>query len=70
LSAGNDFQQFESASSFYAQRKLERLKIPEALTPAADHTFDFVISDLGLPDGNGIDLMLQLSNDTVSEASP
>jgi two-component system, sensor histidine kinase and response regulator len=35
----------------------------DALTLASDHTFDFVISDLGLPDGNGIDLMMQLSND-------
>jgi two-component system, sensor histidine kinase and response regulator len=37
--------------------------VKDALTLAGDHTFDFVISDLGLPDGNGIDLMLQLSND-------
>jgi two-component system, sensor histidine kinase and response regulator len=37
--------------------------VKDALTLAANHTFDFVISDLGLPDGNGIDLMLQLSND-------
>ena len=37
--------------------------VQRALTLAADHTFDFVISDLGLPDGNGIDLMMQLSND-------
>jgi CheY-like chemotaxis protein len=27
---------------------------------AATHSFDLVISDLGLPDGNGIDLMRQL----------
>src|SRR5438105_5088415 len=33
-----------------------------ALTFASGHTFDFVISDLGLPDGSGIDLMMQLSN--------
>ena len=33
-----------------------------AISLAAKHTFDFVISDLGLPDGNGIDLMMQLSN--------
>jgi two-component system, sensor histidine kinase and response regulator len=36
--------------------------VKSALVLASDHTFDFVISDLGLPDGNGIDLMLQLSN--------
>ena len=27
---------------------------------AADHTFDLVVSDLGLPDGNGFDLMREL----------
>ena len=37
--------------------------VHDALTLAANHTFDFVISDLGLPDGNGIDLMMQLTND-------
>ncbi len=37
--------------------------VKDALVLASNHTFDFVISDLGLPDGNGIDLMLQLSND-------
>ena len=37
--------------------------VKNALILAAEHTFDFIISDLGLPDGNGIDLMLQLSND-------
>jgi two-component system sensor histidine kinase/response regulator len=37
--------------------------VHDALTLASDHIFDFVISDLGLPDGNGIDLMMQLSND-------
>jgi two-component system, sensor histidine kinase and response regulator len=36
--------------------------VKSALLLAADHRFDFVISDLGLPDGNGIDLMMQLSN--------
>jgi CheY-like chemotaxis protein len=30
---------------------------------ASEHAFDVVISDLGLPDGNGIDLMVRLSND-------
>jgi CheY-like chemotaxis protein len=37
--------------------------VQDALALASDHTFDFVISDLGLPDGSGIDLMMQLSND-------
>jgi len=37
--------------------------VRDALTLASGHTFDFVISDLGLPDGNGIDLMMQLTND-------
>ena len=37
--------------------------VAEALTLAAgaDGAFDFVISDLGLPDGSGLDLMRQLS---------
>jgi PAS domain S-box-containing protein len=37
--------------------------VTEALALASEHTFDVVISDLGLPDGNGIDLMMRLSND-------
>ncbi|MEY2545438.1 MAG: hypothetical protein QOG48_555 [Verrucomicrobiota bacterium] len=37
--------------------------IHDALGLAANHKFDFVISDLGLPDGSGIDLMLRLSNE-------
>jgi CheY-like chemotaxis protein len=37
--------------------------VHDALTLASEHTFDFVISDLGLPDGSGIDLMMPLSND-------
>ena len=37
--------------------------VKDALVLASNHTFDVVISDLGLPDGSGIDLMLQLSND-------
>src|SRR5205807_9171603 len=37
--------------------------VQSALTLASNRRFDFVISDLGLPDGNGIDLMVQLSND-------
>jgi PAS domain S-box-containing protein len=37
--------------------------VKDALNLASEHTFDFVISDLGLPDGSGIDLMMQLSND-------
>jgi PAS domain S-box-containing protein len=42
---------------------LTATSVKDALALASDHTFDFVISDLGLPDGNGIDLMMQLSND-------
>jgi CheY-like chemotaxis protein/anti-sigma regulatory factor (Ser/Thr protein kinase) len=34
-----------------------------ALSLAANHTFDLVISDIGLPDGTGIDLMRQLTKD-------
>ena len=34
-----------------------------ALSLAATHTFDLVISDIGLPDGTGIDLMRQLTKD-------
>jgi CheY-like chemotaxis protein len=37
--------------------------VHDALTLASEQTFDFVISDLGLPDGSGIDLMMQLTND-------
>jgi PAS domain S-box-containing protein len=37
--------------------------VKDALALASDNVFDFVISDLGLPDGNGIDLMMQLFND-------
>jgi PAS domain S-box-containing protein len=37
--------------------------VQSALALASNRRFDFVISDLGLPDGNGIDLMVQLSND-------
>jgi len=37
--------------------------VQDALALASHHTFDFVISDLGLPDGSGIDLMMQLSTD-------
>ena len=35
--------------------------VERALAVAATHSFDLVISDLGLPDGNGIDLMRQLA---------
>jgi CheY-like chemotaxis protein len=35
--------------------------VERALAVAAAHSFDLVISDLGLPDGNGIDLMRQLA---------
>jgi CheY-like chemotaxis protein len=34
--------------------------VKDALTLASENIFDFVISDLGLPDGNGIDLMIHL----------
>jgi signal transduction histidine kinase len=34
-----------------------------ALILAAAHQFDFVISDIGLPDGSGLDLMRQLTKD-------
>ncbi|MDQ6861626.1 MAG: ATP-binding protein [Verrucomicrobiota bacterium] len=37
--------------------------VAEALETAADNHFDLVISDIGLPDGNGIDLMVQLTRD-------
>jgi CheY-like chemotaxis protein len=37
--------------------------VETALALAATHQVDLVISDLGLPDGNGVDLMLQLTRD-------
>ncbi len=37
--------------------------VATALDTAARHHFDLVISDIGLPDGNGIDLMVQLTRD-------
>jgi signal transduction histidine kinase len=37
--------------------------VKRALALASTHSFDLVISDLGLPDGNGIDLMRQLTKD-------
>jgi signal transduction histidine kinase len=37
--------------------------VKSALHLAAARTFDFVISDLGLPDGDGADLMQQLTSD-------
>lgn len=37
--------------------------VQAALALAATQVFDLVISDIGLPDGNGIDLMMQLTRD-------
>jgi len=37
--------------------------VKDAILLACTHSFDLVISDLGLPDGNGIDLMRQLTRD-------
>ena len=37
--------------------------VEDAVRLAANNRFDFVISDLGLPDGNGVDLMLRLNHD-------
>jgi signal transduction histidine kinase len=37
--------------------------VESALKLAASHKIELVISDLGLPDGNGIDLMLKLTRD-------
>jgi signal transduction histidine kinase len=37
--------------------------VERALAVAATHSFDLVISDLELPDGNGIDLMRQLAKE-------
>ena len=37
--------------------------VNEALSLASTNTFDLVISDIGLPDGNGIDLMQQLTRE-------
>jgi CheY-like chemotaxis protein len=34
--------------------------IAEARTLAAAHSFNFVLADIGLPDGNGYDLMAEL----------
>jgi CheY-like chemotaxis protein len=37
--------------------------VEDALALATNHKFDLVITDLGLPDGSGVDLMLQLTRD-------
>ena len=37
--------------------------VKSALLLASSRTFDFVVSDLGLPDGDGADLMRQLTSD-------
>jgi CheY-like chemotaxis protein len=34
--------------------------VEAALDMAAEHSFDLLISDLGLPDGSGVDLMREL----------
>jgi DNA-binding NtrC family response regulator len=36
------------------------INLAEARAAAAAHTFDFVVCDLGLPDGSGLDLMPEL----------
>jgi PAS domain S-box-containing protein len=36
--------------------------VSEARALAQNHHFDFVVSDIGLPDGNGCDLMAELKN--------
>lgn len=42
---------------------LEAQGVHEAQEVAAQHGLDIMISDLGLPDGNGFDLMIKLKND-------
>ena len=42
---------------------LTAMTVKDAILLACTHPFDLVISDLGLPDGNGIDLMRQLTRD-------
>jgi signal transduction histidine kinase/response regulator of citrate/malate metabolism len=42
---------------------LTAMTVKDAILLARTHPFDLVISDLGLPDGNGIDLMRQLTKD-------
>ena len=37
--------------------------VQSALSLASTQSFDLVITDIGLPDGNGIDLMRQLTKD-------
>ncbi|HEY0369525.1 MAG TPA: ATP-binding protein [Chthoniobacterales bacterium] len=37
--------------------------VDAALSLAARHVFDLVVSDIGLPDGNGVDLMVQLTRE-------
>jgi CheY-like chemotaxis protein len=45
----------------YGHEVFSAESVERALAVAATHSFDLVISDLGLPDGNGIDLMRQLA---------
>lgn len=40
---------------------LTAMTVKDAMLLACTHSFDLVISDLGLPDGNGVDLMRQLT---------
>lgn len=37
--------------------------VKSALVLAAGHSFDVVVSDIGLPDGDGIEMMLRLTNE-------
>jgi len=47
----------------YGHDVLTAENVERALAVAAAHSFDLVISDLGLPDGDGIDLMRQLAKE-------
>ena len=47
----------------YGHNVLTATTAKDAILLACTHSFDLVISDLGLPDGNGLDLMRQLTQD-------